>query len=201
VEKELTYEACFPGRFLTAGHFKGKKVTLTISDAYLEDLEAAKDSKKAPKKPKPPKLVLSFEGKKLELVIPKTNAYCIKMMFGSRLEDWVNKRVTFFPSTCRFGAATVDCIRVFGSPDIAADMPLSVPQGRQSPIEMTMHATGTKAAAKVEQAQDVDPAVSQAWSALGYSREAGTADMNAYTGTDYLAHLGALIDQQNAGNA
>jgi recombination protein RecT len=48
---------------------------------------------------------------------------------------------------------------------------------------------------------DVDPAVSQAWSALGYSREAGTADMNAYTGTDYLAHLGALIDQQNAGNA
>jgi hypothetical protein len=198
--KPESYDELYPGRFLKAGLFKGKQVPLTITDVFTEGLASADDDDKNGDSD-PPSVILAFKETKMQLVIPKTNAFCLMSMFGKKLADWVGKRIVLFPTTTKMMGKTVDCIRVWGSPHIAADMPLLIPQGLKKPLKMTMHATGTKAAAKVEQAQDVDPAVSQAWSALGYSREAGTADMNAYTGTDYLAHLGALIDQQNAGNA
>jgi hypothetical protein len=212
----MSYTDAFPGRFLSADHFKGKKVTLTVADVYLEPID----------KKKKPALIMKFVESKLELCLPKTNAYCIKMMFTYKLEDWLGKRITFYPSTCRFGPAMVDCIRVWGSPDIPEDMTLSVPQGRNSPLTMTMHAIkggapkqsgDVKSTARPEnnsapetnQQQsraplaEPDAAIVEAWSALGWSREQGQTDWGQYRPTDgtisgYLAHLSALIDQENA---
>jgi hypothetical protein len=195
--KELTYESCFPGRFLSAGHFDGKRITLTVAHAYLEDLDGSEDKPSS----KPPKLVMSFVGKKMELVLPKTNAYCLKEMFGNKLADWVGKKVVFYPTKTKFGGKLVDCIRIYGSPDIAEDIELTVPQGKNKPWTTTLHAIKAGTKQEPSPSATVDPTILEAWSALGYSRDAGTADMNAYTGTDYLAHLGALIDQQNGGNA
>lgn len=128
-----SFSELYPGRFLHADILKGKKVTLTVKSVDIENME--KDEKKK----KEPKVVVSFVERPLDLVFAKTNGHCCKRMFGSDPHEWIGKRITLFPSTTKFGFETVECIRVWGSPDIAADMAISVPQGRKKPLEMVMH--------------------------------------------------------------
>ena len=97
----------------------------------------------------------------------------------------------------------VDCIRVWGSPEIAADLELTVPQGRNTPLQMTMHVVKVQAAAlpKVEgAAPKTDPRVITSWEILGWTEEERRASRNEFegTGSEYLAHLSALIDQHDA---
>jgi hypothetical protein len=210
-EKELTYESAFPGRFLTAGHFDGKKITLTVADVYQEDLEGSD------KKSKPPKMVMSFVGKKMELVIPKTNAYCIKEMFGRKCIDWVGKRITFFPTKCRFGPSMVDCIRVWGSPDFPEDRDVTVPQGRNTPWQTTLHtvklkpepapaaatANGHASNGAEKKTNGTDPRIVAAWEILNWTKEECTESRANFEGTggEYISHLSGLIDQMNAAEA
>jgi hypothetical protein len=202
-EKELTYESAFPGRFLTAGHFDGKKVTLTVADVYVEDLEGSE------KKAKPPKMVMSFVGKKMELVIPKTNAYCIKEMFGHKCTDWVGKRITFFPTKCRFGPSMVDCIRVWGSPDFPEDKDITVPQGRNTPWQTTLHAMKAKpeaapaAANGAKKPNGTDPRIIAAWEILGWNQQESAENRASFEGTggEYLTYLSGLIDERDAAEA
>lgn len=127
-----SYSELYPGRFLKADILKGQKVTLTIKDITVEDLIGENNKTD-------PKVIVLFVQKNLELVFPKTNAECIKRMFGADPHLAIGKRITLFPSTTKFGLETVECIRVWGSPDIAADMPITIPQGRKKPLEMIMH--------------------------------------------------------------
>ena len=126
-KKLNTYDDLYAGRFLKAGNFNGKPVTLTIKGFMREELEGD-DGKKV-------KAVLSFEETEMQLVTCKTNGYSIKCMFGDKLSDWIGKRVTLFPSTWNGEPA----IRVYGSPDITADMPISIQLPRRKPIPMVMH--------------------------------------------------------------
>lgn len=123
-ERELTYEAAFPGRFLQAGILNGKQVVLTISKAYMEVLEGDKGKQN--------KLILAFAGKEMELVCNKTNAFCLKEMFDNKISAWVGKRVAFFPTKVAFGPKQVDALRIAGSPDIAADIEVSARIGRKN---------------------------------------------------------------------
>jgi hypothetical protein len=127
-----SFSELYPNRFLHADILKGKKVCLTVKDIFIENMEGEK-------KKKEPKVVVSFVERPLELVFAKTNGHCLKRMFGSDPHLWVGKRVVLFPSTTTFGAEIVECIRIWGSPDIEADFPISVPQGRKKPLEMVMH--------------------------------------------------------------
>jgi len=62
---------------------------------------------------------------------------------------WLDKRITIFPTTTKFWRETLDCIRVWGSPDIAEDMEITVPQGRKRAWETVMHkTTGTTSPAQ-----------------------------------------------------
>jgi hypothetical protein len=126
-----TYSELYPGRFLKADLFKGKKVTLTIKNIDIEELTGEKG--------KEPKVVVSFSERPLEYVMPKTCGFALKRMFGNNPREWVGKRVTWYPTTTKFGRETVDCIRVWGSPDIATDMSITIPQGRKKPLEAVMH--------------------------------------------------------------
>lgn len=121
---ELTYESAFPGRFIKAALLDGKSPTLTISKAYLEVLEGEKGKEN--------KLIVGFEGKTMEFVMNKTNAFCLREMFGSKVAGWVGKRIVLSPSRCAFGPKQVDCLRVTGSPDIAADIEVSARIGRKN---------------------------------------------------------------------
>ena len=134
-KKPTTYDALFPGRFLKAGLFEGKQVTLTVKDANVEELEGD-DGKKL-------KAILAFHETDTQLVLCKTNGICIKAMFGNILADWYGKKVTFFPSTWNGEPA----IRVWGSPEIEKDMPVSVQLPRRKPVQMVMHKVEAKQAA------------------------------------------------------
>lgn len=127
IKKPTTYDGLYPGRFLKAGLFEGKQVTLTIKDANLEELEGD-DGKKV-------KAILSFVETEMQLVTCKTNGFSIKSMFGDKLSNWTGKRVTFFPSTWNGEPA----IRVWGSPDIERDMNITIQLPRRKPIAMVMH--------------------------------------------------------------
>jgi hypothetical protein len=123
-EQELTYEKAFPGRFLAAPILNGKTVTLTITKAYMEILEGDKGKQN--------KLILAFSGKDKELVCNKTNAFCMKEMFGNKISGWVGKRVAFFPTKVAFGEKQVDALRIAGSPDIAVDIAVAARMGRKN---------------------------------------------------------------------
>jgi hypothetical protein len=187
---ELTYEAAFPNRFLKAALFDGKKVTLTIKRAYMEELEGEKKKEN--------KLILAFVERDKEIVCNKTNAFCLKEMWGNKIASWVGKRVVLYPTVTMFGPKEVDCIRVYGSPDIKEDVEVSARLGRKN-FKTTLHAvkSGKPAAAA---SKSPDPRILTAWEILDWTREEGAADQaaKALPDAEYLSYLNAAIDKKNS---
>jgi hypothetical protein len=142
-KKPKTFDDLYPGRFLKAGNFDGKKVTLTIKDCDLEELEGD-DGKKT-------KAIVSFEETPRMLVACKTNGLCMREMFGAELSAWRGRRVTLFPSEWN----GEPCIRVWGSPELDREVDVEVKLPRRKPFRMRMHKTS---AAKVPE-HDADGVV------------------------------------------
>jgi hypothetical protein len=131
---DYDYDQLFPGRFLKAGEFKGKDVTLTLSRVDLEEMEDRKGHKT--------KCIVTFRETKKQLVLNRTNGECLKGMFGRKVGEWIGKRVTFGPSTVEaFGAPTL-AIRVRGSPDLPRDTEITCKVGRQGDVRVMMRRTG-----------------------------------------------------------
>lgn len=95
-----------PSDFLAAVEFKGKDVTLTIKSISVDDLQTSDGSKRAP--------VITFhETKKKFVLSAKINIHTIASLYGTAAEDWVDKRITLYPTTCKaFGNPNTDCIRI-----------------------------------------------------------------------------------------
>jgi hypothetical protein len=128
LQKPVDWDQLYPGRFLKAGELLGKQVTLTINSVDLDELEGDKGKKV--------KGIITFNGTPKQLALNRTNGTCLREMFGRVLAGWVGKRVTLFPGEWN----GEPCIRVWGSPDIQADMQIEVALPRRRPIAMTMHA-------------------------------------------------------------
>lgn len=125
--KPTSYDQLYPGRFIKAVELLGKKVTLTISDIELEDLEGD-DGKKT-------KCIISFKETPKKMVACKTNGLCIKEMFGKELANWHGKRITIFEDVWNGEPAT----RVWGSPDIEEEIEVTVALPRRRPFKKVMH--------------------------------------------------------------
>lgn len=132
-KKPKTYDDLYPGRFLKAGNFDGKKVTLTISDADTEELEGD-DGKTTTK------AIVSFSETPRKLVACKTNGLCFKAMFGAELANWIGRKVTLFPDTWN----GEPCIRVWGSPELEQDQSVEIKLPRRRAQTRTLHAVGTR---------------------------------------------------------
>lgn len=184
--KPTNYDELYPGRFLKAGLLKNQKVTLTIKDVDLEQLE---DNTGKPKG----KAIISFVERPMEMVACKTNGLCIKAMFGKELREWIGKRITLFQGQWN----GEECIRIWGSPDIEKQFDVSIELPRRKPFPMTMHKVAMRPEAV--SAPAVDPRIETAWDILGLTPEAGAADMASFGGTpaQYLSELNARIDNQN----
>jgi len=130
--KPTSYDELYPGRFIKAADLKGKKVTLTLADVELEDLEGD-DGKKT-------KCIISFERTPKKLVACKTNGICLKQMFGKEIANWIGKRVTIFEDVWN----SEPCIRVWGSPDLEAPLDVMITLPRRRPFKKTLHKTGTE---------------------------------------------------------
>lgn len=125
--KPVDFDQLYPGRFLKAGEFQGRKITLTIADVDVEDLIGEDGKPKA-------KATIGFSETNKRLVACKTNGLCLREMFGRQLPGWVGKRVTLFPDTWN----GEPCIRVWGSPDIERDLEVTVSLPRRKPFKKTM---------------------------------------------------------------
>jgi hypothetical protein len=129
-KKPKNYDDLYPGRFLKAGNFDGRKVTLTIKDYDLETLEGENGEKKA-------KAIIHFEETPRSLVACKTNGICLKAMFGADLTQWVGKKVILHPAEWN----GEPCIRVYGSPEIANELDVEIKLPRRKPFQMRMRKT------------------------------------------------------------
>jgi hypothetical protein len=132
--KPVDWDELYPGRFLKAADLKGRQVTVTISAVDLEELEG--DGGKTTKG------IISFQGKEKMIALNRTNGVCLKAMFGKKVQEWIGKRITLFPTEVQFGREMEDAIRIFGSPDIAKEMDIEIKLPKRRPIKMTMHKTG-----------------------------------------------------------
>lgn len=132
-EDPVDWDQLYPGRFIKAGDFQGKRPVYTISRVKLHELEGDKG--------KQVKGVIYFSDHEKQWALNKTNGICLKGMFGRDLKQWPGKRVQLFAGTWDGDV----CIRVWGSPDIAQDMDVVVQLPRKKAITMTMHRTLTKA--------------------------------------------------------
>jgi hypothetical protein len=148
---DYDYDQLFPGRFIKAGILQGRQVTVTIADVRLERLPDQKGTKKpgeqVPHKDKP---ILSFRGKEMTLVLNKTNAECLKAMFGRRTGAWLGKRITLAPKTVLAFGQKKAAIRIVGSPDIGADMKVVIDLGTRQERRTMVKTNPTAAPAAAE---------------------------------------------------
>ena len=135
LRQPTNFDQAYPGRFLKAGNLDGKKVTLTIESVFHEKLEGDKGVEL--------KVIMKFVGREMQLVVAKTNALCVREMFGPILKDWVGKRITLFESVVENPGALngKPCIRVWGSPDLPADTTIQIKLPKKKPTPMVMHKT------------------------------------------------------------
>ncbi len=185
--KPSVYDELYPGRFLKAGLFKGVKPTLTIKDVDVEEL-IGDDNK--PKQ----KAILSFAERPMQHVMCKTNGLCLKAMFGPILKDWVGKRVTLFAGQWN----GEECIRVWGSPDIASDINVTITLPRRKPFDMRLHAVKKGAVVTEDKTSKVDPRIMAAFELLEMDQNARDNFIAGRTDEEVLAELNRLIDEQNA---
>jgi hypothetical protein len=147
----VNYDQLYPGRFLKAGTLEGKKATLLIAEIVHERLEGD-DGEKL-------KAVMSFAGKDMQLVLAKTNALCLKAMFGPILANWKGKRITIAESKVESGSLKGQpCIRVWGSPDIPGDMAAIIKLPKKKAFEIMMHKTDAPKGGAAVPAVPVPPA-------------------------------------------
>jgi hypothetical protein len=146
MSKLVDFDDLFPGRFLKAGQLHGKKQTITIADVDMEDLPGPKGDVR--------KGIIKIKGTSTEWVLNRTNAECLRAMFGrSPKTDWVGKRVTIHGEMVTDPddrSKKVLAIRVYGSPDIERDMTFRLKLPNKSPQPYTLRATGANAPPKTE---------------------------------------------------
>ena len=133
LKKPVDYDELYPGRFLKASDLKGRKFTLTIASVDLYELEGEKGPKV--------KGVIAFKETPKLITLNRINGLCLKGMFGRLVQEWAGKRITVFPSTVQeAGLMKGDpCIRIWGSPEIAHDLEISIRLAKRKAYTMTMH--------------------------------------------------------------
>ena len=127
------FDMLYPGRFLKAGTLDGKRVTLTITSITLERLEGEKGLET--------KAIMAFEGKDMQLVLAKTNAICVRAMFGPTLALWIGKRITLTEDKVEIAGPMFGqpCIRIYGSPDLKEDMIISIKLPKRKAFQRTLY--------------------------------------------------------------
>lgn len=128
--KPVDWDELYPGRFIKAGEFKGKRVTLTIKDVDVDALVGNDGKEKV-------KGVLSFEQTPKQIPLNKTNGLCLRAMFGRKLGEWVGKKVILFAGMWNGEEA----VRIWGSPDLKEEIDVEIQLPRKKPFMMHMHLT------------------------------------------------------------
>lgn len=138
----MDVDAFFPSRFIKAVDLGGKDVTLTIESVVGDELEGEKG--------KQFKGIVSFVGAKKKWVLNRTNALCLKALWGRETDAWKGHRVTIYPTTFN----DEPCIRVKGSPEIDKPLEFELKLPRKKPRQMKLMPTGKAGVAPNEKFDD-----------------------------------------------
>jgi len=104
------YKLLFPSKYLSSADLKERDVTVLIDRVEKAALRMSGGKSET-------RVLIFFrtaKGQPLSksLVANKTNATTIASLHGTKVEKWIGKPITLFPTTCKFGPTTVDCIRI-----------------------------------------------------------------------------------------
>lgn len=90
----------FPSNYLRASDLQGKEPTVTIARVEMEDIG---DDRKP---------VVYFAGKEKGVVLNKTNANNISMLYGDDTDNWIGKPIGLYATYVDFQGRSVEAIRV-----------------------------------------------------------------------------------------
>lgn len=96
--------AMFPSKYLKAADLGDRTHDVTIESVSVGVVGEGDDESERP--------IVMFREMGKGLCLNVTNAKRIIKLYGQDTDDWVNKRVTIYPSECDFRGETVPCIRV-----------------------------------------------------------------------------------------
>lgn len=96
----MDISSVFGGDSLKAADLQGHEPTVIISGVEMKKFDNGN------------KLVLSFQGKKKNLVCNKTNANRIAHAYGTNTDNWIGKEITLFTDLVDFQGNTVEAIRI-----------------------------------------------------------------------------------------
>lgn len=148
----MDYGVGFLGQYITAAELVGKEPTLTIDRVTLEKVESLKmsDDDGGAGKVKDRIIVYFKEAKGGRgWLLNRTNAECIKEMWGRETNDWVGHRLTLFTTQVRVGPKMEPGIRVKGSPELTEPKQFELRLPRKKPIPMRLLPTGKREGAEV----------------------------------------------------
>jgi len=92
--------AAFPSKYLSAADLNGRPATVRMGDVSKEVLDREE------------KLILSFQGKKKQMVLNKTNAMKIAELHGNETDHWYDQVIEIYPAEVEFQGKMTDAIRV-----------------------------------------------------------------------------------------
>jgi len=210
VSKRLSFDELYPGTYLKAGEFHGKPVTLTIKSVAREMLSNGTGGEEAA-------VVVAFEKTEKLFVMNKTNAVCLRAMWGDDSGEWIGNRVTLHLVKDESGLSeSGQCIRVAGSPQL--DKPLKfrarlgrklvtqtlVPTGKGSPSGDSAPVVGEDTGEVFPSDEDAPTAAPQpqdgadSSSATPYASEAASAEKGA---SDEIAFMSDASDPDRPASA
>lgn len=96
--------AMFPSKYLKAADLGDRTHDVTIESVTVGVVGEGDDESERP--------IVMFREMGKGLCLNVTNAKRIIKLYGQDTDDWINKRVTIYPSECDFRGETVPCIRV-----------------------------------------------------------------------------------------
>lgn len=143
----MDYRILFPGKYIQSADFKGKDVTLTIASIRAEQIEDT------------PKAIMGFHETKKLLVLNRTNAESLKLMWGPDTDNWIGKHVTFYPAVMKdpFGDEMITAIRVRGSPELKEARNATIQRGRKTLKVSVVPTAGQKTTAQAKAAPEPPP--------------------------------------------
>lgn len=135
----------FLGQYITAAEMVGKEPTLTIDRVTLEKVESMKvtGDDGEPGKTKDRLIVYFRESHSGRgWLVNRTNAECIKEMWGRETNNWIGHKITLYVTNVRVGPKMEPGIRVKGSPELTEPRAFELKLPRKKPIRTTLLPTG-----------------------------------------------------------
>jgi hypothetical protein len=91
----------FPSKYMKGSDLKGGAPTYTITSVSQEEVGQDREMK----------FVVYFQGQQKGVVLNKTNAELLEMLFGDESDDWIGEEISLFTMPVTFNGKTTNAIR------------------------------------------------------------------------------------------